>query len=284
MKNKLVSLLGIIVIFTNFSVQADSINYGLFIDGGPSVGGYKVKWPGGEIGAEISHNAAANLFFGMDFGQKGEEVAGFYLSGGYGARKIVIEKEKGNEGNGNSRGQDERTKEEENGFRYVGVTFGVGAKIMFAYFNGGCIYTKLGCDGMYYIYKSSIGRNNISGKGGREGQEELDEKTNNMNLAAKLEFGVELLDQVLFLGIGARYFFLEQFNLSDDEQEQMKNAQVEMNLGKGQVDLNIFLGVNFGKLGSGDSNARSEKSSKRGGKNSSKKESSKKNSSRGRRR
>lgn len=271
MKNKLFCFLGIIAIFTKFSAQADSINYGLIISPGVSFEGGKTKTPQTEVGLEPSVNASGALFFGIDFGQTGEEIIGFYLFGGFDARKFLNEKEN-NKVNDNDN-------DKVQGLHILGVPFGLGVKLMFTHFNSGCLYTKLGLDALYAVKKMMVGVPLLSSEVEKE-QERLDARIADWNVSIKAEFGVQFWDQVLFSGIGIRYFLLEQIVFSEQEKEQMKKDKIEMSLGKGQIDLNIFLGVNFGKIGSGGPKDRSDNSSTRRGKNASRESSAKTNPSR----
>lgn len=208
MKKKILTLMSVLGLFAA-KVNADSFNYGIGVDGGVSLWGYKSeadKSKGAELGFP---NWNAEAFGGMDFGDDGQEIAGFYVSGGFGGRPIDSEDKKVE-------------------VNLKGVTFGLGCKIMFCPFDGGNIYIKAGPDGYWSL--STDAKKGVN-----------KESVKPFNVAGKLSFGVDLLDGGMSVGFGGRYWFL-------DLKDPKKEPNLKISLAEGQVDGNFFVGFNIAKL------------------------------------
>jgi hypothetical protein len=246
MIKKVLTIASAIALCGTFFAKADSINYGIALDGGASFGGATKK--GKLEGKSFESKAATNinwnpaLFFGMDFGDDGAEMGGFELTVGFGGRKLALKAPETNDA--------DKTKKKESKSPYEadlkGVTFGVAGKVMFAHFDGGCVFAKLGVDG-YWAAMKDIKKDGADIKDEKLKKEEKD-FLNAMNVGAKLVIGVELMDSGIFVGVGGRYFFLEQFSPSADRKKTMQADGGSMSLGSGQIDANLFLGFNIAKL------------------------------------
>lgn len=207
MKKKILTLVGVLGLFAA-KVKADNFDYGLGGGVGASIWGYSSKTD--TKGAKLSFPGwNAELNGGMNFGTDGEEVAGFYGSLGYEPRSIESE--------------DAKVK-----VNLQNVIFGVGGRFMPLYFDGGAVYIKGGADAYYSLVIDSEGV--------------LDKKSiKPFNFGPRLEFGVDLLDGGMSVGLGGRLWIL---NIKDTNEQKA----LEFKLGSGQVDGRLFIGVNIARL------------------------------------
>lgn len=206
MKKRILTLVTVLGLFAA-KAKADSFNYGIRGDAVASFGGYALA--GSDKGAKmVLPNWDAGITLGMDFGDDGQEMAGFYFDLGYGMRSITSE---------------EIGKAEVN---LKAVAGGLGGKFMPVYFDGGDMYIKAGADG-YFSFDTE-------GKG----TEVKKDKIQPLNVAGKIEFGVDLLDGGMSVGLVGRLWFM---NINGDSASKAK-------IGAGQVDGGLSLGLNIAKL------------------------------------
>lgn len=241
MIKKVLTIASAIALCGTFISKADSINYGLAADGGVSFEGAKRKQGNVTLGGEMTYNWNPNLFFGMDFGDEGEEVVGFEISAGFGGRKFAIKPAALNDAEKAAKIEAKSPFE----VGLMGVTFGITSKFMFARFDGGCLVAKLGVDGGYAVIKD-IKTLGIAPTG--ELKKEMEKEINPFNIAGKLALGVEVLDGGMSFGVTGHYLFLDQFNPSNVTKEIYKKNSTTINLGVGQIDANLFVTINIAKL------------------------------------
>ncbi len=233
MRKKLLTLASAAALFSNVSfVKADTLNWGGGIDGGLSFMGASSEAGTTKSDADMTINWNPNFFVGYDFGDDNAEVFGVELSAGFGGRGLKI---KGDEKNPIS-------KESPLEVSLMGVTAGLAAKGMFARFEGGNMFVKLGADMQYAIIKT-VKALGVEPKTDAE-KKKANENIKDINVAPKLVVGVDILDGGMSLGLGAKYWMMNQA----DESKESSFKTNKVNLGSGQIDANLFVSVNVAKL------------------------------------